>query len=67
MAFRDPFDRKALLTTDEAAQLLHIPVATLRYWRTKGGGPEWIKIGRHVRYTPEALTDYIESCRVRAS
>ena len=39
-----------LLTMAEVADLVRVPVATLRYWRHLGCGPRSIKIGRHVRY-----------------
>ena len=39
-----------LMTIQEAAALLRLPVATLRYWRHLGTGPRSFKIGRHVRY-----------------
>ena len=39
-----------MLTITEAAQLLRLPVATLRYWRHTGDGPHSFRLGRHVRY-----------------
>jgi predicted DNA-binding transcriptional regulator AlpA len=39
-----------LLTMNEVAGFLRVPVATLRYWRHLGTGPESFKIGRSVRY-----------------
>jgi hypothetical protein len=46
MAARHPH----LLTLDEAATLLRTPVATLRYWRHLGGGPDSFRLGRRVMY-----------------
>jgi predicted DNA-binding transcriptional regulator AlpA len=40
-----------LLTLTEVADLLRIPVATLRYWRAKGTGPHGFHIGRKVIFT----------------
>lgn len=37
-----------LLTLAEAAEVLRIPVNTLRWWRQSGGGPRFFKIGRHL-------------------
>ena len=34
-----------LIGNDEAARLLHITPATLRFWRCKGKGPRYIKFG----------------------
>lgn len=40
-----------LLTTAEAAELLHTPVATLRWWRHNGTGPKAFRLGaRKVMY-----------------
>jgi Helix-turn-helix domain len=37
-----------LLTLSEAAEILKVPVNTLRWWRQLGAGPEFFKIGRHL-------------------
>ena len=39
-----------LLTIQEVADLVRVPVATLRYWRHVGTGPRSFRIGRSVRY-----------------
>ena len=39
-----------LLSLDEVADLVRVPVATLRYWRHLGTGPHSFKVGRSVRY-----------------
>jgi hypothetical protein len=39
-----------LLTLQEVALLVRVPVATLRYWRHLGTGPHSFRIGRGVRY-----------------
>lgn len=39
-----------LLTVHEVAQMLRVPDATVRYWRSYRLGPPSFKIGRHVRY-----------------
>lgn len=44
-----------LLSIDEAATILHAPVATLRYWRYLGTGPNSFKVGRSVRYLKSDL------------
>lgn len=43
------------LTIQEAAVLLRVPVATLRWWRSQHIGPSSRKFGRHVRYPKRAL------------
>jgi hypothetical protein len=39
-----------LLTLQEVAVVVRVPVATLRYWRHLGAGPRSFRIGRGVRY-----------------
>ena len=39
-----------LLTMQEVADVVRLPVATLRYWRHLGTGPRSFRIGRSVRY-----------------
>jgi excisionase family DNA binding protein len=44
------------LTVAEVAAYTGIPVATLYTWRTRGGGPEGVKLGpRHLRYRLSAV------------
>jgi len=49
-----------LLTITQVAEILHVPVATLRYWRHRGTGPRSFRIGRHVRYRPEDVEEWIQ-------
>ena len=39
-----------LLTIGEVADIVRVPIATLRYWRHLGTGPRSFRIGRGVRY-----------------
>ena len=39
-----------MLSIEEAATYLRVPVATMRYWRHLGTGPHSFRVGRHVRY-----------------
>ncbi len=48
-----------LLTIDEAAERLRVPVATLRFWRTKGTGPASFRMGRRVFYRASELDRYV--------
>jgi predicted DNA-binding transcriptional regulator AlpA len=54
-------DDDRLLTTDEVAELLRTPPATLRYWRNIGTGPRSFKPGRHVMYWISDILDWIET------
>ena len=50
-----------LLNEREAATLLHISVHALRKWRTRIQGPTYVKVGRTVRYSPDALIAYVQA------
>lgn len=40
-----------LMTTDEVAQYLGLAPSTLNTWRSRGRGPQFIKVGKLVRYS----------------
>ena len=43
----------------EAAEFLGVPVATLQKWRYLREGPPTFKVGRHVRYDPDAVRRWL--------
>jgi predicted DNA-binding transcriptional regulator AlpA len=43
------------------AQLLHVKVKTLQAWRSRGGGPRFVRVGRLVRYRDEDVAAWIQS------
>ena len=43
--------------------MLRIPVATLRWWRSKGTGPRSFKLGRRVHYDKRELRSWIDAQR----
>ena len=51
-----------LLTSDEAALVLCVPVATLRMWRSRrrGYGPRAVQVGGSVRYRLADLLAWID-------
>lgn len=56
-------DLDDLLTTKEAATLLGLKYGTLEIWRSKGQGPEFLKLGDSngaaVRYQRSVLTAWL--------
>lgn len=52
-------ERQALLTPDEVAEMLGVPVSTLRFWRQTKAGPGWVKVGRLVRYPVGELDTWL--------
>ena len=55
-----------LVTEQRAAALLHVSVKCLQGWRSRGGGPPFVKLGRSVRYEVPALEAFVQSA-VRTS
>jgi excisionase family DNA binding protein len=49
-----------LLTMKEAADVVRVPVATLRYWRHLGSGPRSFRVGRSVRYWRTEVLRWLE-------
>ncbi|MFC6370500.1 helix-turn-helix transcriptional regulator [Nonomuraea thailandensis] len=38
------------LTPEDLAERMGVPVMTVYAWNSRGGGPRYMKIGKHVRY-----------------
>jgi hypothetical protein len=56
-------DAEELLTLAETAEILRVPINTLRWWRQIGSGPEFFKIGRHLVTTVGDVRRYIREQR----
>lgn len=52
------------LNEHAAARAIGVSVVTLRRMRRRGTGPEFLKIGALIRYSRQAIIDYLDSCRV---
>lgn len=50
-----------MLTEVDAAKKLNIAIKTLQGWRLKGGGPNFCKFGRSVRYRTTDIENWISS------
>lgn len=48
-----------LLTTEEAAAFLHVPLATLRHWLQTGSAPKSARIGKRRMFRRVDLVDYV--------
>jgi hypothetical protein len=55
--------RPPLLSEYDAADYLGRPVSTMRYWRTRGGGPNYLKVGRRIQYHQADLDFFLNGCR----
>lgn len=54
-----------MLTIEELAAYLILPVRTLYDWRQAGRGPRAVLVGRHLRYRICDVTTWLESQRER--
>jgi excisionase family DNA binding protein len=54
-------DDPNLMTIAELAAKLQVPQQTLYAWRSRGEGPPGIRVGRHVRYRPDAVDAWLLS------
>lgn len=50
---------KLVVHEDAAAEALNVSERTLQRWRVEGKGPDFVKLGGRVGYTPEALRDFV--------
>jgi predicted DNA-binding transcriptional regulator AlpA len=51
---------ETLLRAEEAALFLGVAAKTLEKWRTKGGGPKYLRYGRSVRYKASELQAFMD-------
>jgi hypothetical protein len=58
---QEPHANDELLTIGEAADIVRVPIATLRYWRHLGTGPHSFRIGRGVRYWHHEVTIWLQN------
>ena len=55
-----PIDANVLLTEVAAARILKLSIRTLQAWRCRGIGPDFIRVGRAIRYRHSALIDWLD-------
>jgi excisionase family DNA binding protein len=51
----------ALLTGDDAAEILGCSPRTLASWRLSGDGPKFVAVGRLIRYRRSDLEEWLQS------
>ncbi len=54
----DTLDR--LLSVQDLADYLGVPVATIYAWRHRGDGPTGFRVGKYVRYQMSDVQEWIE-------
>lgn len=51
---------RPLLSVQEFADFVGVPVPTVYQWRTKGTAPRAVKVGRHLRFRQEDVDAWVE-------
>lgn len=49
-----------LLTIEEVADLLGVPMKTIYAWRQRGLGPRGIRVGRYLKFRPIDVAQWID-------
>jgi predicted DNA-binding transcriptional regulator AlpA len=49
-----------LRTTEEVAETLRVAPVTLKTWRAQGRGPNYIRVGRQVRYRDDDIAQWLD-------
>ena len=52
-----------LLSIEDLAEYLGVPVSTIYDWRVDGKGPCGVRVGRHVKFTVTDVLAWIENHR----
>ncbi|MFJ1897860.1 helix-turn-helix transcriptional regulator [Streptomyces sp. NPDC088115] len=53
------------LTPEDVAAMLAVPIETVYHWRKRRTGPPGFRVGRHIRYDPAAVRDWIDQQTAR--
>ncbi|MCG3756319.1 MULTISPECIES: helix-turn-helix domain-containing protein [unclassified Amycolatopsis] len=51
---------EGLWSPEDLSAYLDIPEDTLKDWRYKNYGPPWRRMGKHVRYHPDAVREWLD-------
>lgn len=53
--------RSDLLSIGDLSDELGVPVSTIYTWNSRGTGPNYLKVGRHVRYRRADVDAWLDS------
>lgn len=56
-----PGDPDRLLSVEELAAVVGIPVRSVRQWAVKGTGPRRLRVGKYVRYKASDVRAWLDS------
>lgn len=57
---------ECLYSPEQLAEKLSVPLATIYRWNYLGSGPLPLHVGRHVRYRPKDVNDWLEERAIDA-
>jgi excisionase family DNA binding protein len=62
-AAESPQQRSAerLMTVDDLAAMCGVPKATVYKWRSTGEGPPGLRLGKHLRFRPRDVEQWLET------
>ena len=49
-----------LMSVEELAEAVNVPVTTIYQWNHKGTGPRPIHVGRYLRFDPSEVREWLE-------
>jgi excisionase family DNA binding protein len=55
-----------LMTVQDVAAYLGVPVATVYAWNSRGQGPRRYRLGKHVRYRRADVDAWVDQVAVRS-
>jgi len=58
---------EALWTVRDVAAYLGVPAKTIYTWRCQGIGPPGFRVGKHVRFRPSEVEEWLEEHREEES
>jgi len=58
---------RPLWHAEDVAEYLGVPLKTLYKWRLEKHGPPCARIGKHLRYVPDDVVAWVDSCKQSAS
>ena len=58
---------RPLADAQEIATYLGVPLATVYRWSSRGGGPNLIKVGRHLKARWSDLESYLDAHTIEAA
>jgi excisionase family DNA binding protein len=59
--------RRPLATPGEIADYLGVPIGTVYQWSSRGGGPKFVKVGRHLRARWTDIDAWVDAQTVRSA